>query len=73
MCYLGGFVPSVILQGLIQVAVGARAFPFAHIKYSINKCLETLLWGHGVTAERQVFRHSGKERKKNIFRYISIL
>lgn len=52
------------------MAVGAGAFSFAHIKYSMNKCLETLLWGHGATAEWQVFRHSGKEKQRSILSHV---
>lgn len=47
------------------MAIWTGAFSFAHIKYSINKCLETLLCGHGVTAEWEVFRHSGKEKERS--------
>lgn len=62
--YFGGFLSSVVLQGLVKVAVGAGTFAFAHIKYGVNKCLEALLWGHGVAAEWQVVRHSGGGKKK---------
>lgn len=55
--YLGGFVAAVVLQSLIQVTVGTGAFSFAHIKYGVDKCVETLLRGHGVAAERQVLCH----------------
>lgn len=46
------------------MAIWTGAFSFAHIKYRINKCLETLLCGHGVTAEWEVFCHSGKEKER---------
>lgn len=62
--YFGGFLSSVVLQGLVKVAVGAGTFAFAHIKYGVNKCLEALLWGHGVAAEWQVVCHSGGGKKK---------
>lgn len=47
------------------MAVGAGAFPFPHIKYGTDECLETLLWSQGPTAEWQVFCHSEREDKKN--------
>lgn len=69
--YFGGFLSSVVLQGLVKVAVGAGTFAFAHIKYGVSKCLEALLWGHGVAAEWQVVRHSGggggKKKKESHF------
>lgn len=46
------------------MTVGAGAFSFANIKYSMDKSLETLLWGHGVTAKGKVFCHSVREGKK---------
>lgn len=45
------------------MAVGTGAFSFAHVKYGVNKCLETLLRAHGVAAEREVFSHPGKKEK----------
>lgn len=52
------------------MTVGTGAFSFANIKYSMDKSLETLLWGHGVTAKGKVFGHSVREINDsiNIFR-----
>lgn len=46
------------------MTVGPGAFAFANIKYGTDESLETVLWGHGVTAEREVFRHSVKMKNK---------
>lgn len=46
------------------MTVGTGAFSFANIKYSMDKSLETLLWGHGVTAKGKVFCHSVREGNK---------
>lgn len=73
LLYFGGFLSSVVLQGLIEVAVGAGTFAFAHIKYGMNKCLEALLWGQGVASEWQVVCHSGgvgRRKKRNLIFYM---
>lgn len=57
---LGGLLPPVVLQGLVQVAVRTRALSFAHVKYGLNKGVETLLRAGGVAAERQVLCHPDK-------------
>lgn len=46
------------------MAVRTGALSFAYVKYSADKRLETLLLTHGVTAEWEVFRHSGREDKQ---------
>lgn len=63
--YLGGFVPSIVLQSLIQVAVWSRALPLAHVEYGTNECLEALLRSHGPSTEWKVLCHS--EGKRNIY------
>ena len=48
------------------MAVGAGAFSFAHIKYGMDKSLETLMRSHAVTAEREVFCHPDRGEGKKI-------